>query len=107
MRDLAERKPTELGPWFARLLWQVQRKQPQSAAATVEQIRAKVKSDRPEYLWAQCYRRVGDLAHALEFYDIALKKWPQDLDVVKQAVSFYQSTGRGRPGQEATVQGGS
>ena len=51
------------------------------AAATVEQIRTRVKTDRPELLWAQCYRAVGDLAGPTSATSEALRRWPDDLAV--------------------------
>ena len=95
LRDLARRKPAELGPWSALLAWQVQRARPRAEMAeTVDQIRGRVKSDQPELLWAECYRRIGDLPHALEAYEAALAKWPVDPAVARLAVEFFETTGR-------------
>ena len=94
LRELAQRKPAQAGPWLRLLEWQVQRGQPKTAAATVEQIKTKVKTTQPEFLWAQCYRKIGDLAHALEYYEAALAKWPDDAIVTRSAGEFLEATGR-------------
>jgi tetratricopeptide (TPR) repeat protein len=94
LKELALRKPAQPGPWLALLAWQIQKGQPKSAAATVEQIKTKVKTTQPEFLWAQCYRKIGDLAHALEYYEAALAKWPDDPGVIGSVVNFFEATGR-------------
>ena len=94
MRLLIAERPDEPTPWLQLLMLQVGRKQFKDAAATVEQIRARVKAERPELLWAQCYRVVGDRAKADDCYREALRLWPDDVAVRSAAISYYEQTGR-------------
>jgi tetratricopeptide (TPR) repeat protein len=101
LRELTTHKPAQPGPWLALLAWQLQKGQPKSAAATVDQIKSKVKTAQPEFLWAQCYRKIGDLAHALEYYEASLVKWPDDSAVASSAADFFQATGRAEQAEAA------
>jgi tetratricopeptide (TPR) repeat protein len=94
LRALVTRNPNHQLAWEALLAWQIQRGQPKAAAATVEQIKAKVTTPQPEFLWARCYRQIGDQAHALENYEAALAKWPDDENVARSTAEFYEATGR-------------
>ena len=94
LRLLIERQPDEPGPWLQLLMFQVGRKQARDAAATVAQIRREVMTDRPELLWAQCYRAIGDAERADACYKQALRRWPGDLAVSRSAIDFYERAGR-------------
>jgi tetratricopeptide (TPR) repeat protein len=104
LRELAERKTSEPGPWLALMSWQVQRNDHKAAAATVERLKTVVKTAQPEFLWAQCCRKIGDLGHALEYYETALEKWPNDVLVARSAADFFEATGRADRA-EATIRG--
>ena len=91
---LTKKRPEEPAPWIQLMMLQVGQKRAKDAAETVEQLRKSAKADRPELLWAQCYRVVGDLPRAEECFREALKKWPDDLAVRSSAVTFCEQTGR-------------
>jgi tetratricopeptide (TPR) repeat protein len=101
LRELTTHKPTEPGPWVVLLNWQLQKGPLKAAFATVEQIKSKVKTPQPEFLWAQCYRKIGDLAHALEYYEASLAKWPDAAAVVAGAAEFFEATGRAEQAETA------
>ncbi|MBY0396172.1 MAG: tetratricopeptide repeat protein, partial [Thermoleophilia bacterium] len=93
LKALAEKKPTEPAPWLQLLMLRVSQGRTADALKTVEEMRAKVKTDFPELLWAQCYRAAGDAARATESYEAALRRWPNDLGVLLSAVGFFQQSG--------------
>jgi tetratricopeptide (TPR) repeat protein len=101
LRRLIDQHPGEATPWIQLLMLQVSQKQRDQAAATVAEIRKQVKSDRPELLWAQCYRVVGDLRQAEACYGEALKRWPDDIAVRTAAIAFYEQTGRRGAAEES------
>ena len=86
--------PTESAPWLLLLMLQVNAGNKAAAAETVEQIRQNVKTDRPELLMGQCYRAIGDLSRAAENFAAAVQRWPEDVNVLSAAVTFYDQTGR-------------
>ena len=94
IRFLLDQRPDEPGPWLQLLMFQVGQGQSQAAADTVEQIRARVKTDLPELLWAMCYRVSGQISKADDAFRAAIKKWPDDTRVRLAAISFYETTGR-------------
>ena len=94
LRDLAEARGGEPGPWFQLLLFQAGRNEPDAAAATAEEIRPRVKGDRPEFLHAQAYRFAGNPKRAGELYREARKKWPEDAGVARAAAEFFAADGR-------------
>lgn len=101
LRGLIAQHPGEATPWIQLLMLQVSQKQTAQAAATVAEIRKQVKSDRPELLWAQCYRVVGDQRQAEACYREALKRWPDDVAVRTAAIAFYEQTGRRAEAEES------
>lgn len=94
LRTLIQQRPGEAAPWLQLLMLQVSQKQLTQAAATVEQIRRQVKTSRPELLWAQCDRVVGNRARAEASYREALRRWPDDTTVQMAAATYYEQTGR-------------
>jgi len=94
LRRLVEQRPDSPTVLLQLLMLQAGQKETKAAAATIEQIRMRVKSNRPELLWAQCYRVVGDFRQAETFMQAALKRWPDDLAVRSSAISFYEQLGR-------------
>jgi cellulose synthase operon protein C len=98
---LIQQRPDELEPRMVMLRFQIKQKQFQKAAEVVEQIRAHVKTDRPEFLWADCYAVLGDMAKANEYYKVAIQKWPTDQEVLQRAVAFFRATGRNTDAEAA------
>jgi tetratricopeptide (TPR) repeat protein len=94
LRALTVQRPEDPAPWLQLVADLVARKRPADAAATVEQIRSRVKTDRPELLWAQCYQLAGDRAGAAESYQAALKRWPRDPAVLAAAVGYLEQSGQ-------------
>ena len=93
LRDLAEVRSDEPGPWIQLLLFQAGRGETDEAIRTVEEMRKRVKHDRPEFLFAQAYRIAGDPKLAAEQYREALKKWPKDPEIGPIAANFFLSQG--------------
>lgn len=94
IRFLLDQRPDEPGPWLQLLMFQVSQGQADAAKNTVEQIRARVKTDLPELLWAMCYRMSGQTKKADEAFRVSLKKWPEDTRVRLAAISFFETTGQ-------------
>ena len=76
------------------MMSQLAQKKHAEAAATVEKMRARVRTDLPELLWAMCYQALGDGARAEAAYRDALGRWPDDVRVRMAAIGFYELTGR-------------
>ncbi len=93
LKILVDAQPDQLAPWLQLLMLQLGRNQRGEASATLEAMRKAVKTPNPELLWAQCYRAVGDVARATEFYQDALKRWPDDPAVLASAVGFLEPAG--------------
>jgi tetratricopeptide (TPR) repeat protein len=94
LERLIAQRPDEPTPWIQLLMFLVAQKRLKEAAATVEQIRTRVKTDRPDLLFAQCYRVAGDPCRASECYQRALEHWPDDVAVRIAAIRFYEETNR-------------
>ena len=94
LKMLTQQRPGEPGPWLQLLMFQISQKELPEASATVESMKTKVKTDRPELLWAVCYRVLGKQNLADESFAEALKKWPDDLRVRQAAIDYYETTKR-------------
>src|SRR5262249_38324453 len=94
LKRLIDEYPTDSAPRLQLLLLQLSRKQSKEAADTIEQIRAKVKTDRPELLWAQAYRLAGNIHQADASYRAALKRWPDDVAVLSATADFFEAAGK-------------
>ncbi len=94
LQRLIEQNPDSPTALLQLLMLQASQKEAKAGAATIELIRKRVKSNRPELLLAQCYRVLGDIAKAETAFNAALAKWPDDLAVRTAAISFYEQTGR-------------
>jgi tetratricopeptide (TPR) repeat protein len=94
LKLLTEQRPSEPGPWLQLLMFQISQKELPAAAATVELMKTKVKTERPELLWATCYRVLGKQNLADEAFTEALKKWPDDMRVRQAAIDYFESTNR-------------
>ena len=91
---LTEQRPEEPSPWLQLFMFQVNQKNLAAAAVTVENMKKSVKTDRPELLWAVCYRVLGRRNLADEAFAAALQKWPDDTRVRQGAIDYYEQTGR-------------
>ena len=96
---LTAQRPTETGPWLQLLMLQVSQNRMKEAVETVEQIRKNVRVERPELLWAQCYRIAAKFPEAEQFYREALRKWPNEPHGAGRGGRLLRAdrqTGRGR-----------
>lgn len=94
LKILTEQRPSEPGPWIQLLMFQISQKELPAAAATVELMKTKVKTERPELLWGVCYRVLGKQALADEAFAAAIAKTPDDLRVRQAAIDYYETIGR-------------
>jgi tetratricopeptide (TPR) repeat protein len=94
LRRLVAERPDEPAPWVQLLMFLVGQNRRTEAAATVEQLRTRVKTDRPELLLAQCYQVASDPRRAGERYQKALERWPDDMAVRIAAIRFYEEMDR-------------
>jgi len=101
LRELIRQQPGELGPWLALLFFQIGQQQDEAARATIERIRTDVKTDKPEFLLAQCYRAAKDNAKAEALYRESLRRWPDDPAVRRGAADFFEATGRGAEAEDS------
>ncbi len=101
-RKLIAERPTEATPWLLLLMLQINRREIDAAAETVEQMRKQVKTEYPELLWAQCYRTVGKMREAVDCNQEAVRRWPNDMAVLMPAANFYEQIGR-RDASEETL----
>jgi tetratricopeptide (TPR) repeat protein len=101
LQSLIQQKPDALEPRLMLMVFQLGQQQFQKAAETVEQIRAQVKTERPEFVWAGCYATIGNTAKATEYYKASLQNWPNDQDVRQRAVAFFRTSGHPEEGEAA------
>jgi tetratricopeptide (TPR) repeat protein len=94
LKLLTAKNPTEAGSWIQLFMLQLSRREADKAAATIVQIRDNVKVEKPELLWAACYRASGDIPHAIESYQTAVSRWPDDVRVLTSAITFFDQVGR-------------
>lgn len=94
LRELAEARGGEPGPWFLLLQFQARRGESDAARATAEQIRKRVSGERPEFLHAQAYRMAGDAKRAGELYRESLKKWPEDAGIARATAGYFSAVGK-------------
>ena len=94
IRLLTRQRPEEPAPWVQLIMFLVGQKRVPEAKDAIEQMRKKAHSDRPDILWAQCYRVVGDLGRANACYRDALEHAPNNLAVQRSAIDFYEQTGQ-------------
>lgn len=95
LRTLIEKHRESLGPWMALVYFQVGRKDPAAAIKTVESMMTSVtKLERPELVWGQAWRIVGERDRADAAFDAASARWPDDPRVARAAAEYYSATGR-------------
>lgn len=98
LQKMTTEKPAELNSWLQLLMLQASQGRLTEAAATVEAMRAHVKTDAYpnqnfDLVWAQCYRVAGDINQAAGFYLEALRKRPGDPVVFQGAILFFEQAG--------------
>ena len=81
-------------PWLDLLRFRAQHDRDDAVAATIQTIKSKVKSRRPEVLEAGCLGIVGDRAGADRAIAAALKSYPDDPDVLVAAAGVARANGR-------------
>jgi tetratricopeptide (TPR) repeat protein len=94
LRGLIRRAPEELGPRLALLAFQVGGGRAAAARATIEALRAETHPERPELVWARCYRMAGEPARAEAALREALRKWPDDPAARRASAAFLAAAGR-------------
>ena len=95
LADFVAKFPDKLGPRRALMSFQVLRDHKADAARTVEAMIQNVKGvERPEQVWANSWRSVGDRPRADAAYEAALRKWPDDPAVAREAAEYFEVTGR-------------
>ena len=99
LRKLTAENPGDLNSWLQLLMLLASQGRKAEAAATVETMRTSIKTDAYpaqnfDLVWAQCYRVAGNINRAVEFYNDALSKHPNDPTVFQGAILFFDQTGR-------------
>ncbi len=94
LRQLIERTPGALAPWVQLLMFQISRGNLADASATIEQMKARVKPERPELLWALCYRVANLRPQADQAFVEALRAHPDEIPTLQSAIDYYEATGR-------------
>lgn len=94
LRLLTDQRPDDPNPWFQLLMFQVSRGELEQARATLVEMKKKLRPERPELLWAACYRVLNMRPEADESFAAALSRWPDDPGVRQAAVEYYEATGR-------------
>ena len=94
LRALIAGSPNQPTAWLQLLMLQIAQRKTDEALKTIDLIREKVKTPFPELLSAQCYRAAGELQKADDAYQAAMARYPNELDVLKSAITFYEQAGR-------------
>jgi tetratricopeptide (TPR) repeat protein len=95
LRTLIDKHTDTLGPWMALIYFQISREDPKAAVKTVESMMGAVKNlERPELVWGQAWRVVGERDRADAAFDAATLKWADDPRVGRAAAEYYTATGR-------------
>jgi tetratricopeptide (TPR) repeat protein len=94
LRFMTQQRPEDPNAWVQLLMLQIAHNDKAAARATVETMKQKVKNDRPDLLWATCYRYLGLRELADESFEASLRNWPNDVRVHQAAIDHYETTGR-------------
>ncbi len=94
LRQLIDRKPEAPAPWVQLLMFQISRGNLVGASATIERMKARVKPERPELLWALCYRVANLRTQADQAFIEALRVHPDEIPTLQSAIDYYETTGR-------------
>ena len=103
LRNLVEKNPESLGARLALMYFQISRKETKKAIETVEDMIKNVKNiERPEMVWGQAWRAVGERDRADSAFEAALSRWPNDPQVTRAVAEYYSATNR-TPQAEKTL----
>ena len=94
LRQLIDRKPELPAPWVQLLMFQLTRGNLAEAGATIEQMKARARPERPELLWAICYRVANLRTQADQAFIEALRVHPDEMPTIQSAIDYYEATGR-------------
>jgi tetratricopeptide (TPR) repeat protein len=87
-------RPENASVWIQLLMFQASRNEGEKARATLALMKQKLKPERPELLWAACYRALNMRLEADDEFADAVAKWRDDPAVLQVAVDYYETTGR-------------
>jgi tetratricopeptide (TPR) repeat protein len=95
LRVLVQQQPDNPSAWVQLMMFQASRGEADKARATLEQMKQKkLATDRPELLWAVCYRALNMRAEADAAFAKAVERSPDDPGVHQALVDYCESTGR-------------
>jgi predicted Zn-dependent protease len=98
---LVQQRPDDPNAWVQLMMLQLAIREPARAKATFERMKARVKADGNELLWAACYRALGMMKEAGAAYSDALARRPDDLKLLQAAVEFYEAIGQAAPAEKS------
>ncbi len=94
LRNMVRVQPENPSIWIQLLMFQASRNEGEKARATLAQMRQRLKPERPELVWAACYRALNMRPEADEEFASAVAKWKDDPGVLQVAIDYYETTGR-------------
>jgi tetratricopeptide (TPR) repeat protein len=94
LKALTRQRPDGAGAWMQLLMFQASRGERDAARATLAQMRQRVRLERPELLWAACYRALGMRPEADAEFAAAVAKYGDDPGVLQVASDYLEATGR-------------
>jgi tetratricopeptide (TPR) repeat protein len=94
LRKMAEQQPERLERWLALVRHQAAHGGASAATKTIEDVKLRFKNDRPELLEAQCRTAAGDRPGADKAFEAAIRRYPDDRDVLLYAERYFEGMGR-------------
>ena len=96
LRTMTLQRPDDPAAWISLLMFQASRGETEKANATLDRMKGqpRLNTERPELIWAACYRVLNMRPEADEEFAKALGRWPDDPGVNQIAVDYYESSGR-------------
>ncbi|MEA2630277.1 MAG: hypothetical protein QOE66_496, partial [Chloroflexota bacterium] len=94
LRKMAEQQPERLERWLALVRHQAAHGGSSAATKTIEDVKLRFKNDRPELLEAQCRTAAGDRPGADKAFEAAIRRYPDDRDVLLYAERYFEGMGR-------------
>ena len=94
LRNMVRVQPENASVWIQLLMFQASRNEGEKARATLAQMKQRLKPERPELVWAACYRALNMRMEADEEFAGAAAKWKDDPGVLQIVVDYYETTGR-------------